>query len=129
MSGELSSHYAFRDNCYADSGFIAFVILLQLLSNHEQPLSEIVKPFFKYFKSAESNFEVVNKEEILEKIKQKYTDGKQDFLDGITVEYKDWWFNVRPSNTEPLLRLTIEANTKELLEEKKKDLTEMITEK
>ena len=59
-------------------------------------------------------------------IKQKYSDGKQDFLDGITVEYKDWWFNVRPSNTEPLLRLTIEANTTEILEQKQKELTNII---
>jgi phosphomannomutase len=126
MGGELSSHYSFRDNSYADSGFIAFVILLQLLSSHDQPLSEIVKPFCKYFKSAESNFEVEDKSAMLEKVKQKYSDGKQDFLDGITVEYKDWWFNVRPSNTEPLLRLTIEANTEELLAQKKGELTDFI---
>lgn len=129
MGGELSSHYSFRDNAYADSGFIAFVILLQLLSNHEQPLSEIVKPFFKYYKAAEANFEVKNKEAIIEKVKQKYSDGKQDFLDGITVEYKDYWFNVRPSNTEPLLRLTVEADTQELLAEKQKELTKVIAEK
>ena len=129
MSGELSSHYAFRDNCYADSGFIAFVILLQLLSNHEQPLSEIVKPFLKYFKAAEANFEVADKDAIINKVKEKYSDGKQDFLDGITVEYKDWWFNVRPSNTEPLLRLTVEADTQELLKEKQKELTRFITQK
>lgn len=125
VSGELAGHYAFRDNCYADSGFITFVILLELLSKNQQPLSELVKPFYKYFKM-ELNFEVENKDAILEKIKQKYSDGQQDFLDGITVEYADWWFNVRPSNTEPLLRLTIEANTKELLDQKQKELTKII---
>jgi phosphomannomutase len=129
MGGELSSHYSFRDNGYSDSGFIAFVILLQLLSNHDQPLSEIVKPFYKYVKSPELNFSAPGgpasgwKVAIVEKIKNKYKDGKQDFLDGITVSYKDWWFNVRPSNTEPLLRLTIEADTKEILDQKIKDLT------
>jgi len=128
MGGELSSHYSFRDNAYADSGFIAFVILLQLLSNHDQPLSEIVKPFYKYFKAPEINLEVKNKEEILEKIKQKYLDGKQDFLDGITVEYKDWWFNVRGSNTEPLLRITIEADSEKILSKKQKELTMIIKE-
>lgn len=127
MGGELSSHYSFRDNAYADSGFIAFVILLQLLSNHGQPLSEIVKPFYKYFKSPELNFKITDKGAVLEKVKQKYLDGKQDFLDGITVEYKNWWFNVRPSNTEPLLRLTIEADTKELLEQKQKELTKLVS--
>jgi phosphomannomutase len=127
MGGEVSAHYSFRDNAYADSGFIAFVIFLQLLSNHDKPISEIVSPYKKYFKSPETNFEVENKDEILEKIKQKYADGKQSFLDGISVEYPDWWFNVRGSNTEPLLRVSIEANTKELLEQKQKELTEIIT--
>jgi len=127
MGGELSSHYSFRDNSYSDSGFIAFVILLQLLSNHDQPLSEIVKPFQKYFKSAELNFKVEDKEGIIQKIKNKYTDGKQNFLDGITVNYEDWWFNVRPSNTEPLLRLTVEADAEEVLAEKKEELTKVIT--
>ncbi len=128
VGGELSSHYSFRDNGYSDSGFIAFVILLQLLSTYQQPLSEIVKPFYKYFKSPEINFNVKNKDEILEKIKEKYSDGKQEFLDGITVEYEDWWFNVRASNTEPLLRLTIEADTKEILDIKTKELTIFINE-
>ncbi|MCX6722368.1 MAG: phosphomannomutase/phosphoglucomutase [Candidatus Staskawiczbacteria bacterium] len=127
IGGEISAHYSFRDNGYSDSGFIAFVILLQLLSSYNQPLSEVVKPFYKYFKSAESNFTVNNKEEIIEKIKEKYVDGKQDFLDGITVEYKDWWFNVRGSNTEPLLRLTIEADTQKLLSSKQKELTKLIS--
>ena len=129
MGGEVSSHYCFRDNGYSDSGFVAFLTILQLLSSYEQPVSEIIKPFSKYFKLSEVNFEVADKGAVLEKVKQKYADGKQDFLDGITVEYKDWWFNVRPSNTEPLLRLTIEADTKELLEEKQKELTGFITQK
>jgi len=126
MGGEVSAHYSFRDNAYADSGFIAFVILLQMLSSHDKPLSEIIKPFQKYFKAPDLALKVENKDEVLEKIKQKYSDGKQDFLDGISVEYKDWWFNVRASNTEPLLRLTIEADTKEILEAKQKELTDFI---
>jgi len=122
IGGEISSHYSFRDNGYSDSGFIAFVIVLQLLSKYNKPLSEIVKPFFKYFKSPEQNFKISDKEAVLEELKQKYSDAKQDFLDGITVEYKDWWFNARPSNTEPLLRLSIEADTKEILDKKTKEL-------
>lgn len=128
VGGELSAHYSFRDNAYADSGFIAFVILLSLLSEYEQPLSEIVKPFYKYFKAVELNFEIDDKDSVLQKCKETYSDGKQDFLDGLTVEYQDWWFNVRPSNTEPLLRLTIEANTENLLQEKVQELTNIITE-
>lgn len=128
MGGELSAHYSFRDNAYADSGFIAFLILLQLLSsNFGTPLSEIVEPFYKYFKAAQINFEIENKDAVIDKIKEKYADGKADFLDGITVSYKDWWFNVRPSNTEPLLRLTIEADTEELLKQKQKELTDFIS--
>jgi len=126
IGGEISSHYSFRDNGCSDSGFIAFVILLQLLSSHQQPLSEILKPFYKYFKSQELNFKVDDKEAAIEKLKQKYSDGEQDFIDGIRVQYKDWWFNARPSNTEPLLRLSIEADTKELLDQKQKDLTKLI---
>jgi phosphomannomutase len=126
LGGEVSSHYSFRDNGYSDSGFISFVILLQVLSGYNKPLSEIIKPFFKYHRAPEQNFKVENKEQVIENIKQKYSDGKQNFLDGVTVEYKDWWFNVRPSNTEPLLRLNIEANTENILKEKSAELAKII---
>lgn len=126
MGGELSGHYCFKDNYYMDSGMIVFLTLISLISKDQRKVSEIIKELTPYAKAAENNFKVENKEEIIEKIKQKYTDGKQDFLDGITVEYKDWWFNVRPSNTEPLLRLTVEADTPELLTEKQKELTQII---
>lgn len=79
-----------------------------------------------YFRSPELNFEIQDKEKVLEQVRSRYTDGKQDFSDGITVEYQDWWFNVRPSNTEPLLRLMLEADTKKLLEEKQKELVALI---
>lgn len=127
MGGELSGHYCFKDNFYGDSGLIAFLTLLQIISESGKKVSELTADLSPYFKSAEINFKIEDKEGVLKKIKEKYSDGKQDYLDGVTVEYKDWWFNARPSNTEPLLRLTIEANTKELLEEKKKELTEFIT--
>ncbi len=128
MGGELSGHYIFKDNFYLDSGFITFLILLQIISEANKKLSEIIKELSPYAKAAEINFEVKDKEAILGRVKEKYSDGKQDYLDGITVEYDSWWFNIRPSNTEPLIRLTIEANTKELLEEKKKELTALIEE-
>ena len=72
---------------------------------------------------------MADKQEVLEKVKEKYSDGKQSFLDGITVEYDDWWFNIRPSNTEPLLRLNIEANTQKTLDKKQKELTKLINSK
>jgi len=123
MGGELSGHYCFKDNYYLDSGMIAMLVLIQEIAKDGRMVSEIVKELSPYAKSAELNFEVKDKDAILEKIKEKYSDGKQDYLDGVTVEYKDWWFNVRPSNTEPLLRLTIEADTQEILKAKIKELS------
>lgn len=128
MGGELSGHYSFRDNSYLDSGFIVLLILLELFSKSDKKVSEITSELSLYAKSSEINFEVKDKEAILERAKKKYSNGKQDFLDGITVEYDNWWFNIRPSQTEPLLRLTIEADNKKLLEEKKKELTDFIEE-
>lgn len=126
VGGELSGHFSFKENYYSDSGFIAFLILLQIISEYDQKVSEIVKEFSIYAKSPELNFEIEDKEGIIKKVKEKYSDGKQDYLDGVTVEYKDWWFNLRPSNTEPLLRLTIEADTKKLLKQKIKELSSLI---
>ena len=127
MGGELSGHYCFRDNYSLDSGMISFLVLLQILSEEHKKVSELVQELSPYEKPSEINFTISNKEEILNKIKDKYSDGKQDYLDGVTVEYNNWWFNVRASQTEPLLRLTIEADTKSLLEEKQKELTVFIT--
>jgi phosphomannomutase len=126
MGGELSGHYCFADYFYMDSGIMAFLILLQVISQGDKPVSVLTEELSPYFKAAEMNFTINDKDAVLKKITEKYADGTQDSLDGITVEYIDWWFNARPSNTEPVLRLTIEANTKELLEEKKKELTDFI---
>lgn len=128
MGGELSGHYCFRDYFYLDSGLMAFLSLLEVISAENKLVSELIKELSIYANGGEINFKIENKEEILDKIKEKYSDGKQDFLDGITVEYADWWFNARASNTEPLLRLTIEANTPEILEAKKLELSKLITE-
>jgi phosphomannomutase len=125
MGGELSGHYCFKDNFYMDSGMIAFLTLLAIFSKDDRKVSEIVKELSIYAKS-DYNFEVKDKLMVTEKIKEKYSDGKQDFLDGVTVEYKDWWFNLRASNTEPVLRLTIEADTKEILDKKFKELKDFV---
>ncbi len=126
MSGELSAHYAFRDNYYADSGFIALVILLMLISEHNKPLSEIVNGLIPYAKGDEINIEVNDRQAVIDKVKEKYSDGRQDELDGVTVEYQDWWFNVRPSNTEPLLRITVEGDTPKILQDKQKELVDFV---
>ena len=126
MGGELSGHYLFKDSFYLDSGFISFLVLLEVISNLDKEVSEITKKLTPYAKGAEINFEIEDKDEIIAMIKEKYSDGKQDYLDGITVEYKNWWFNVRASQTEPLLRLTIEADNQKLLKEKQKELSSLI---
>lgn len=129
VGGEVSAHYCFRDNVFSDSGFIAFVILLQLLSQDGRPFSEIVKPFYRYLKAPEQNFVFKKREDIeqiIAAIKKHYSGSRQDELDGLTVWQDDWWFNVRPSNTEPLLRLTIEAENDKLLSEKNKELVDFI---
>jgi phosphomannomutase len=126
MGGELSGHYCFKDYFYFDSGFLAFLFLLDLLSKNKNKLSEIAAEFNVYFKDAEMNFSIQDKQGAIQKLKEKYSQGEQDELDGITINFGDWWFNARPSNTEPILRLTIEADTKELLEEKKKELSALL---
>lgn len=126
MSGEVSAHYAFRDNFYTDSGFIAFVILLSLISEENKPLSGIVEGLIPFSRGDEINLEIKDIPGTLARIKERYKDAKQDELDGVTVEYIDWWFNARPSNTEPLLRITVEADTPALLETKQKELVEFI---
>src|SRR6266536_2765469 len=118
FGGEHSGHYYFRDNYRADSGLIAGVIVLQELSRAGRPLSELLEPFRRYHDSGEINSEVTDQQGTVEQLARRYSDGRQDRLDGLTVEYDDWWYNVRPSNTEPLLRLNAEARTPELLEEK-----------
>ncbi len=126
VSGEVSGHFGFKGNHYLDSGFIAFLVLLQIISQADKKVSEITSFLTPYSKSDEVNFKVKDKEKILERLKKKYHDGKQDFLDGVTVQYKDWWFNARPSQTEPLLRLVVEADNVKLMREKKKELADFI---
>jgi len=126
MGGELSGHYCFKDNFFGDSALLAFLVLLQVISEAGKKISELTAGLSIYAKASEINFEAEDKDLILNKIKKKYSSGRQEYLDGVTVEYNDWWFNLRPSNTEPLLRLTIEANKKELLEQKRKELTDFI---
>lgn len=127
FGGEHSYHFFFRDNYYADSGLIAALILLQLISKDGRQVSQIVKEFDKYPQSGEINFEVPEREAIIRAVKENFEDAEdKDEVDGITVWYKDWWFNVRSSNTEPLVRLNIEADTRELLEEKENELIRYI---
>jgi phosphomannomutase len=126
FGGEHSGHYYFRDHFRADSGLIAALFVLQRLSETGKPLSQLLAPYRRYEASGEINSEVTDQAAALERVAAAFSDGRQDRLDGLTVEYEDWWFNVRPSNTEPLLRLNVEARTKELLEEKIKGVLSVI---
>lgn len=118
FGGELSGHFYFRDNWFCDSGLLAFVHTLNLLSRSEAPLSALIAPFRKYFCSGERNFVNQDQDGTIQKLAERYSSGQVDFLDGVTVNLPEWWFNVRKSNTEPLLRLNLEANTPALLEQK-----------
>jgi phosphomannomutase len=118
FGGELSGHFYFRDSFKTDSGAIVFAVTCSVLSGYDMPLSQILKPLQRYYASGEINFEVQDKDGAIKKLAAKYKDAAIDYLDGITLEYDTWWFNVRKSNTEPLLRLNIEANTAELLHKK-----------
>ena len=126
FGGEHSGHYYFRENYGADSGLIAAVIALGELSASDVALSELLRPFRRYEASGEINSRVDDPQAAIEEIAGAYPDGRQDRLDGLTVEFDDWWCNVRASNTEPLLRLNVEARTKELLEARTQELLAVI---
>jgi phosphomannomutase len=110
FGGEVSGHYYFRDFYCADSGTIPALLVLELLAREGRPLSELLAPYReRYFISGEINSEVADPEAKMEEIAARYADARQDRLDGISIDYEDWHFNVRPSNTEPLLRLCLES--------------------
>jgi len=126
FGGELSGHFYFRDNWFCDSGMLAFVHVVNVVSQRERPMSELIAPLKKYAGSGERNFVNDDKEGTFKELARKYADARIDFLDGITVQYPEWWFNVRASNTEPLLRLNVEADTPERLEQKLAELTPLL---
>jgi len=109
FGGEHSGHYYFRDNFRADSGIIAALVTLEALARSGLPLSELRRPYERYVQSGERNQVVGDPEAVIERIAARYAGAAQDRLDGLTVDVGDWWFNLRPSNTEPLLRLNVEA--------------------
>jgi phosphomannomutase len=126
FGGEHSGHYYFRDNYRADSGLIAAVVVLGQLSRAGVPLSELLQPLRRYAASGEINSEVSDPRGTIEVLAAAFAAGRQDRLDGLTVEFEHWWFNVRPSNTEPLLRLNVEARSEELLKERTAEVLDII---
>jgi len=126
FAGELSGHYYFKDNYTAESQGMAFLMLANLICKSGKKVSELVSPLKKYSSSGEINSKVADVGKILKKIKEKYSDGKQFELDGVSVEYPEWWFNIRASNTEPLLRLIVEAKTSSVMKQKREELLKLI---
>lgn len=122
FAGELSGHYYFRDNFFAESTSMAAICVANMVSQAGKPLSELAAPIRRYFASGEINSEVADPDAVLARLQERYTDGRIITLDGVSVEYDDWWFNVRPSNTEPLIRLNLEARTPELMAERRDEV-------
>ncbi len=117
FGGEHSGHYYFRDNYRADSGMLAMLVLLQVISEDGRPLSEVRREFEPYAASGEINLHVGDQSKALEEVADRFGDAEQDRTDGLTVEFEDRWFNLRPSNTEPVLRLNVEASDRETLKQ------------
>ncbi|MFI4910656.1 MAG: phosphomannomutase/phosphoglucomutase [Sedimentisphaeraceae bacterium JB056] len=128
FGGELSGHFYYRDSFNTDSGMITFVHMLNIVSRSDKPVSELIAPLRKYYSSGEINFRVEDKDATLKELAHKYGEGRIDDLDGTTIQFKDWWFNARPSNTEPFLRLNVEAKDDEILAEKLAELKSVLGE-
>ncbi len=122
FGGELAGHYYFRDNFNADCAVLAVVEVLNVLWHSGKPLSRLVAPLARYAKTPEINFEVEDKAGKISALAKRYADAEIDYLDGITIQYPTWWCNVRPSNTEPYLRLVLEANTHQEMEHRRDEL-------
>ncbi len=119
FGGELAGHFYYRRNFTADSSIMTVIETLNPIRETGRTLSELVAPLERYHSTGEINFRVDDKEGMIRRLAETFSDGEIDYLDGITVQFEDWWFNVRPSNTEPYLRLVLEARSRELMDEKR----------
>jgi phosphomannomutase len=131
FGGEHSGHFYFRDNYFADSGIIAMLTVAELVARQEGPISELLAPIDPYVRSGEINSEVEDQEATLKKVEEHYANRDEpeiDHLDGLTVDFGDWWFNLRPSNTEPFLRLNVEAKDRDTMEKERDELLGLIRE-
>ena len=126
--GEMSAHHYFRDNSYSDSGMIPFLLVLQLMSEEKKKFSELVDEMIAAYPcSGEINSTIDDPAAKIKEVEEKYSDGKIDKLDGLSVDYDDWRFNLRMSNTEPILRLNVESKADiKLMNKKTKELLKII---
>jgi phosphomannomutase len=118
FGGELSGHFYFRDNYNCDSGAIAFATAISAIAAQGEPFSRLIRPLERYAHTGEINFEVEDKPAAMKQVAERFSDAEIDWLDGVTCQYDQWWCNVRPSNTEPLLRLNLEARDEATMREK-----------
>ena len=128
FAGEMSAHYYFRDNFYADNGIIPLLLVLEHLSRVERPLSEVMRPFTQgHYMSGELNYHVPNVQQAINAVREKFSKtGSEDFTDGYSLESDVWRFNIRGSNTEPLLRLNIEAREQKRVDDLKSEIEAII---
>jgi phosphomannomutase len=128
FAGELSGHYYFRENFYADNGVIPFLLILEHLSTHDKPFSELIAPYMAgHYMSGELNYHVKDIKDVIEKVKEKFHgEGQEDYTDGYSLETAEWRFNIRGSNTEPLLRLNIEARKPDLVDHIRQEIEKLI---
>ncbi|MFO0702329.1 MAG: phosphomannomutase/phosphoglucomutase [Candidatus Andersenbacteria bacterium] len=126
FAGELSMHYYFKDFYYTDNGDYAMLELLELITETKKPLSELIAPFVKYHQSGEINLKVTDPAALLAAVEAHFRDGKIEHLDGLSIDYPDWHLNLRASNTEPVVRLNMEAKASEVLKAKRNELAELI---
>jgi phosphomannomutase len=127
FGGEHSAHYYFRDNYRADSGLIASLIVLSEISRADTELSVVRKPFERYSSSGEINTQVNDPVAVMARVAEAFEGEEQDRLDGLTVDFGSWWFNLRPSNTEPLLRLNLEASTRDDCNQRVAEVLALVT--
>lgn len=127
FAGELSGHYYFKDNFYTESSALAAIYVCNLISHADRPLSELIRPIRRYHASGEINSKVADTQAVLRRLREKYGhEGRVIELDGLSVEFDNWWFNVRASNTEPLVRLNLEAKTPDLMQKKRDEVLAII---
>lgn len=124
---EISGHYYFKQFHYCEAPLFGLKKLREAMDVNKKTLEELAEPFMKYNHTGEINFKTKNSQKIIETLKNIYKTGSQNSLDGLTVEFSNWWFNIRPSHTEPLARLVIEANSPKIMKEKKKEIISLIS--
>lgn len=129
LGGELSGHYYFKEFFYSESAILTALKILSILASSKEKLSELLRPYLRYFHSGEINFTFKNRESVMNFLEEKYSDASRDYFDGIIFHYKNWWFNVRFSNTENVLRLVLEAEDEKTFNEKKDELFNLFSSK